>query len=219
MLEETGELFIFGGWNGTERLNDIHILDTETSNWSCPRVGGALPHPRAGMTLTALRGRLFLFGGSGTSAKCFQDLQILSRQEAAWLDVTQDTDGETPRRHHYRCHNENSLHYDTDERVFRFERSDPYDDRTMGTVDVNVPQIAGEQQDGLGHRVTTRYTTQDGSAQDSGVSFASLGADWRSRDLAAALLRHSTSMNASPNPNDEDTVPSVHVHGHGPGRR
>lgn len=31
MMEETGELFIFGGWNGTERLNDIHILDIATS--------------------------------------------------------------------------------------------------------------------------------------------------------------------------------------------
>jgi Kelch motif len=34
------ELFIFGGWNGFERLNDIHILDTETSNWTAPHVGG-----------------------------------------------------------------------------------------------------------------------------------------------------------------------------------
>jgi hypothetical protein len=65
--------------NGTRRLNDIHILDTETSTWTCPHVGGTLPHPRAGMTLTALRGRLYLFGGSGSSSKCFQDLQILDR--------------------------------------------------------------------------------------------------------------------------------------------
>mmetsp|Transcript_23008 Transcript_23008/g.33959 ORF Transcript_23008/g.33959 Transcript_23008/m.33959 type:complete len:604 (+) Transcript_23008:356-2167(+) len=89
-LEETDELFIFGGWNGRERLNDIHILDTETSTWSRPHVGGVLPHPRAGMTLTALRGRLFLFGGSGTSSRCFQDLQILDRKKMAWLDVEQN---------------------------------------------------------------------------------------------------------------------------------
>jgi len=89
ILEETGEIFIFGGWNGTTRLNDIHIFDTKTCNWTCPKVGGVLPHPRAGMTLTALRGRLYLFGGSGTSSKCFQDLQILDREEMSWLDVTQ----------------------------------------------------------------------------------------------------------------------------------
>jgi hypothetical protein len=67
--------------NGTNRLNDIHILDTTTSTWTCPHVGGLLPHPRAGMTLTALRGRLYLYGGSGSSSKCFQDLQILDRMQ------------------------------------------------------------------------------------------------------------------------------------------
>lgn len=67
--------------NGANRLNDIHILNTTTSTWTCPHVGGVLPHPRAGMTLTALRERLYLFGGSGSSSKCFQDLQILDRKQ------------------------------------------------------------------------------------------------------------------------------------------
>jgi hypothetical protein len=105
ILEETGELFVFGGWNGKERLNDIHILDTATSTWTAPRAGGVLPHPRAGMTLTALRGRLYLFGGSGTSSKCFQDLQILDRQEMAWLDVTQHENPTHPGRHRYESDN------------------------------------------------------------------------------------------------------------------
>jgi hypothetical protein len=86
------ELFIFGGWNGSERLNDIFVLDTETSTWSEPRVGGVKPHPRAGMTLTALRGKLYLFGGSGTSSKCFDDLQILDRESMSWLDVNDEKD-------------------------------------------------------------------------------------------------------------------------------
>lgn len=92
-LEETSELFIFGGWNGRERLNDIHILDTKTGVWSRPHVSGDLPYPRAGMTLTALRGRLYLFGGSGTSSKCFNDLQILDRKEmvSTSLDVVLPT--------------------------------------------------------------------------------------------------------------------------------
>jgi len=86
-LEETNELFIFGGWNGKERLNDIHILDIVTCTWSSPHIGGVLPHPRAGMTLTAIRGRLYLFGGSGTSSKCFMDLHVLDRKDMTWLDV------------------------------------------------------------------------------------------------------------------------------------
>ena len=111
ILEETGEIFIFGGWNGQTRLNDIHIFDTKTCNWSCPKVGGVLPHPRAGMTLTALRGRLYLFGGSGTSSKCFQDLQILDREQMAWLDVTQyetvphgNSNNNASNNHHHHHH-------------------------------------------------------------------------------------------------------------------
>lgn len=37
-----------------------------------------------GMTFTSMRGRLLLFGGSGTSAKCFNDLQIFDPQTMAW---------------------------------------------------------------------------------------------------------------------------------------
>jgi hypothetical protein len=87
VLVDTHELVIFGGWTGRERLNDVHILDIDTLTWSKPDIGGELPHPRAGMTLTACRDRLFLFGGSGTSSKCFNDLQILDRKELRWLDV------------------------------------------------------------------------------------------------------------------------------------
>ena len=87
LLQSTRELVIFGGWNGQERLNDVHLLDIDTSTWSKPHIRGELPMPRAGMTLSASRDRLYLFGGSGTSSKCFCDLQILDRTELKWLDV------------------------------------------------------------------------------------------------------------------------------------
>lgn len=191
MLEETGELFIFGGWNGTERLNDIHILDTETSTWTCPRVGGVLPPPRAGMTLTALRGRLYLFGGSGTSAKCFNDLQILDRNQMAWLDVTQ--------------YEANRNRHDSDDGMFsRFEGSS--DSLYSGQEDGSQPRFAygnGEEPD---------VRSNEGTAA---VSFTSSRADWRARDLAARHSRQSMLAN----PNDEDVVPSVLLDGRGPGRR
>jgi len=99
VLNDTNELIIFGGWNGKERLNDIHILDTVNSVWSSPNVGGLKPHPRAGMTITVLRDRLYLFGGSGTSSKCFHDLQILDRKEMAWLDVTSQEEKDDQKSH------------------------------------------------------------------------------------------------------------------------
>jgi hypothetical protein len=36
------------------------------------------------MTLTRIRDRLYLFGGSGPAAKCFDDLQILDLKEMCW---------------------------------------------------------------------------------------------------------------------------------------
>jgi len=70
------ELFIFGGWNGKERLNDLFILDSNTETWTAPVISGVLPHPRAGMSLTALRGRLYLFGGSGSSSKVREERDL-----------------------------------------------------------------------------------------------------------------------------------------------
>ena len=79
------------------------------------------------MTLTALRGRLYLFGGSGTSAKCFHDLQILDRQEMAWLDVSQND---------YRYTNtngsNNSHHYG--DLLYRQQSVNPNDEESIPRV-------------------------------------------------------------------------------------
>mmetsp|Transcript_7871 Transcript_7871/g.16425 ORF Transcript_7871/g.16425 Transcript_7871/m.16425 type:complete len:915 (+) Transcript_7871:233-2977(+) len=199
------ELFIFGGWNGSERLNDIHILDTRTKTWTCPHVGGVLPHPRAGMTLTALRGRLYLFGGSGTSAKCFQDLQILDRQKMAWLDVS--TEEEVPKpsttgggryeeessRYHHHHHHPHAYYGGG-------AQQPPYEPN--GGVPYHHNPYGEEQ-------------PQRGDYNDSRVMMNSGGGrvDWRHR---ARHHHHATSVS---NPNDEDSVPSVLVQGLGPGRR
>lgn len=71
------QLILFGGWDGQKRLNDVHILDTVSLQWTNVDASGVPPHPRAGMTLACLRNKVFLFGGSGPSAKCFNDLQVL----------------------------------------------------------------------------------------------------------------------------------------------
>jgi BTB/POZ domain/Kelch motif/Galactose oxidase, central domain len=219
MLEETNELFIFGGWNGTERLNDIHILDTATSTWSRPKMGGVLPHPRAGMTLTALRGRLYLFGGSGTSAKCFQDLQILDRQEMAWLDVSQYDDNgnynnannssisSSGRSHHHFHSNNanNNNHYDPQFCYGGIGRGGHED----------APQHGGPHNRGYGARYTPNAASghdspfgygqygdvdsaslvaisqQGGTQEGSGTSSNAAFAlsDWRSRDIMASSMR------------------------------
>mmetsp|Transcript_12933 Transcript_12933/g.15680 ORF Transcript_12933/g.15680 Transcript_12933/m.15680 type:complete len:649 (-) Transcript_12933:257-2203(-) len=81
------KMFIFGGWDGQKRLNDIHVLDTSVSppHWSSPVSDGQPPSPRAGMTLTNVRGKIYLFGGSAPQNKCYDDLQVYDPVENAWL--------------------------------------------------------------------------------------------------------------------------------------
>lgn len=166
------------------------------------------------MTLTALRGRLYLFGGSGTSAKCFQDLQILDRQEMAWLDVTpydESSSGgnvvaeQADLRHRFAfggsaaassswsryddagCHQRNGQDYLMQDAADQAQRS---------------PQQGGD--------VTTTAAAPRAFAEDPP------GSDhWRPR-VVATVRRP---QYQSPNPNDEDTVPTVLIQGRGPGRR
>ncbi|KAL7539125.1 hypothetical protein ACHAXR_009037 [Thalassiosira sp. AJA248-18] len=193
------ELFVFGGWNGSERLNDIHILDTATSTWSTPRVLGVKPHPRAGMTLTALRGRLYLFGGSGTSSKCFDDLQVLDRKEMAWLDVNDEDDMSASKQsHRQHAGTSSSAYYDNSWEMVTTGRAG-------GT---NMSEAAASSSwEMLGG--------QDGMTMgdDNGIKFA----DWRS--YAGSSGAQNPMCSGSANPNDEDMVPSVYVNGKPPGRR
>ena len=212
ILDETGELFICGGWNGTERLNDIHILDTATSNWTFPKIGGILPHPRAGMTLTALRGRLFLFGGSGTSAKCFQDLQILDRQGMTWLDVSQydevSAGGGSSSRGAYGGYEPTV--------DFRFGGGGYHNNNNNNNNGFRFAVADDAGGSGIHHH----HNNNNGGSGP--VQYSAFRADWRSRDMANGGSSRSNLVHqhlASPNPNDEDTVPSVLVHGPGPGHR
>mmetsp|Transcript_38479 Transcript_38479/g.56458 ORF Transcript_38479/g.56458 Transcript_38479/m.56458 type:complete len:470 (+) Transcript_38479:1201-2610(+) len=204
VLDELEELFIFGGWNGKERLNDIHILHTGTGAWTCPRIGGVLPHPRAGMTLTALRGRLYLFGGSGTSSKCFQDLQILDRKEMAWLDVMQQ--------------DENSSSNMMSNNWHAHEHQSDNEDYPRGN------RRQGDRRQGSSRQ--THEVVDDGPSSSSTTSMRVGGgfrkhADWRSQEMDQhdVLSAVTSSQFCNANPNDEDNIPTVFVQGQGPGRR
>ena len=67
-------LYIFGGWDGSKRLNDLFVFNLKEFIWSQIAVVGESPAPRAGMELCNVTDKLFLFGGSGPHAFCFNDL-------------------------------------------------------------------------------------------------------------------------------------------------
>lgn len=195
VINETGELFIFGGWNGKERLNDIHILDTKTSVWSRPIVGGVLPHPRAGMTLTALRDRLYLFGGSGTSSKCFHDLQILDTKEMVWLDVTPED--EVPIHHCQRRSHYNPM--DSCPRNAGMERVQ----RLLHAENDGSSTISHQQQQQQEHRHASNGATYERHPP------------WQDMNSSSSMAQQHNNAN----PNDTDSVQSIIIHGQGPGRR
>ena len=213
------ELIIFGGWNGRERLNDIHILDTNTRVWTCPHVGGVLPHPRAGMTLTALRGRLYLFGGSGTSAKCFEDLQIFDRQQMAWLDVSTEQE-------HLKATGGSSVtvppppgHRYEEDVVPNHRFGGGTYDRSSGYGIVNQQYDEGGSQSYGGfsdlnpgdRAMVDRYAGTNNAGGSSAI-VSNRNDPWPIRG------RHQSRVSVI-NPNDEDSVPSVLVQGRGPGQR
>ena len=67
-------LYIFGGWNGLKRLNDLHYINLEKLNWVKVQVRGSKPLPRAGMPMLNYRGNLMLFGGSVLNSSYLNDL-------------------------------------------------------------------------------------------------------------------------------------------------
>jgi len=77
------KLLIFGGWNGTRMLNDLHILYTERMTWSRPITTGQVPTLRAGNTMNAVGTKLFIFGG-GDGYHYLNDLHILDTETMAW---------------------------------------------------------------------------------------------------------------------------------------
>jgi BTB/POZ domain/Kelch motif len=196
------------------------------------------------MTLTALRGRLYLFGGSGTSAKCFQDLQILDRHEMAWLDVVPEEEksgsssnnNSSPKNTTTTTisssnHNEggtvgpivsdNLLH----DNRYRFGGSRMYRSDNSGFLfDVDTSTTRHHHSGSLIDICSSNSVNNNCiSSTDIGRNTNSNNTDlWRGvgHDNIDSIRRshHQQMLYTSPNPN-EDTVPSVLVRGHGPGRR
>ncbi|VVA91789.1 unnamed protein product [Arabis nemorensis] len=82
-------LFVFGGTDGINPLNDLYILDTSSHTWIRPSVRGEGPEAREGHSATLVGRRLFLFGGCGKSSTIndeiyYNDLYILNTETFVW---------------------------------------------------------------------------------------------------------------------------------------
>lgn len=56
-------MFVFGGWNGSDFYNDLHILDLELMAWIRPTTTGPEPTPRQGHCAILIGSNLIIHGG------------------------------------------------------------------------------------------------------------------------------------------------------------
>jgi len=58
------QIYLFGGFDGTDNTNTLIRFDTVTMTWEKPHVRGDIPSPRSFHTLSAVGKKLYLYGGS-----------------------------------------------------------------------------------------------------------------------------------------------------------
>ncbi|XP_013652386.2 tip elongation aberrant protein 1 isoform X2 [Brassica napus] len=82
-------LFVFGGTDGKNHLNDLHVLDTSSHTWKCVDARGEGPEAREAHSATLVGKRIFIFGGCGKASGSddevfYNDLYILNTETLTW---------------------------------------------------------------------------------------------------------------------------------------
>ncbi|XP_033131478.1 nitrile-specifier protein 1 isoform X1 [Brassica rapa] len=82
-------LFVFGGTDGKNHLNDLHVLDTSSHTWKCVDVRGEGPEAREAHSATLVGKRIFIFGGCGKASGSddevfYNDLYTLNTETLTW---------------------------------------------------------------------------------------------------------------------------------------
>ncbi|KAG5380967.1 hypothetical protein IGI04_028809 [Brassica rapa subsp. trilocularis] len=82
-------LFVFGGTDGKNHLNDLHVLDTSSHTWKCVDARGEGPEAREAHSATLVGKRIFIFGGCGKASGSddevfYNDLYTLNTETLTW---------------------------------------------------------------------------------------------------------------------------------------
>ncbi|KAL3591086.1 hypothetical protein D5086_009726 [Populus alba] len=122
------QMIVFGGTNGSKKVNDLHILDLGTKEWISPECKGTPPSPRESHTATLIGGdRIMVFGGSGEGeANYLNDLHVLDLKSMRWTSPEVKGSIPAPRDSHSAVEIGNKLF------VYGGDRGDRY----HGDVDV-----------------------------------------------------------------------------------
>ncbi|KAL6046242.1 Negative regulator of mitotic exit, variant 2 [Balamuthia mandrillaris] len=80
----TTTLLLFGGFDGTHFLNDLHYYDTVTCSWHRVKARGEVPAPRAGHSATLIGNVLYVFGGRLSKTQRTNELYALDVETFTW---------------------------------------------------------------------------------------------------------------------------------------
>ncbi|GBG28993.1 RING finger protein B [Hondaea fermentalgiana] len=76
-------LFVFRGGDGKQYLNDLHLLNIDTLEWSKPDVTGQKPDARANHSSALVGEKLYIFGGWDGRQR-LNDIHILDTETLVW---------------------------------------------------------------------------------------------------------------------------------------
>ncbi|KAJ1287882.1 hypothetical protein BS78_02G044700 [Paspalum vaginatum] len=94
--------YAFGG-EFTPRVpvdNTMYAFDLKTQTWSAPDATGDVPPPRVGVTMAAVGGTVFTFGGRDLDHKELNELYSFDTATRAWALLSSGADGPPHRSYH-----------------------------------------------------------------------------------------------------------------------
>merc|ERR1719419_2160589 len=81
------QIFVMGGYDGTNQLNTVERYDVETDTWS---FAASMRHRRSALGVTALHGRIYVLGGY--DGETFLDsVECYDPEKDTWSEVTHMT--------------------------------------------------------------------------------------------------------------------------------
>jgi N-acetylneuraminic acid mutarotase len=94
------DMLLFGGNDGEKLFNDSWMLDTVNMKWKQLITNGTAPSPRSGHSASAIKNRVFIFGGGSYNGSTLNDLYVLDVNTFFWYRPTFDGTAPSPRAGH-----------------------------------------------------------------------------------------------------------------------
>jgi len=75
--QASSRMVVFGGWDGSGHLSDLHFLDLQKWHWECVDLPGPTPSPRSNHAACAWRGEGMVIHGGSTDQGDLSDVWLL----------------------------------------------------------------------------------------------------------------------------------------------